>query len=263
MDQTDTYRRVFPPELLERFGFAETRSAAAVLQGTSPAEYDDVVAVLRGFNLTLRSLTDAGGSKGEIARSLDLAFRTRGWREAGHTTETVMTMRLEPYRDAGEKKALERTVTYSSSGHKVDNVKGRVGLDVEWNAKDGNLDRDLANFRALYDAAVIDVGVIITRDHERTKYAANYLAEAANAIRYSPKGERIVLLGTSTTTNLEKLVPRIERGDGGGCPILVVAITDRSYRPKAGEPELPPFTAPVQVEGAAEPTEEDEASRNP
>jgi hypothetical protein len=174
-----------------------------------------------------------------------------------------MIFRIEPYRAAGESKALERRYYFKSSGHKVDNVKGRVGLDVEWNAKDGNLDRDLANFRALHEAAVIDAGVMVTRDHERTKYAANYLAEEAGAIRYNSKGQRIVLLGTSTTTNLEKLVPRLERGDGGGCPILVVAITDRCYRQGVGDPILPPYTSPLQVEGEPEATEGDVVGDEP
>lgn len=33
--------------------------------------------------------------------------------------------------------------------------------------------------------------------------------------------------GTTTTTNLEKLEPRLTRGDAGGCPVLAVAITRR------------------------------------
>ncbi|MDQ6839959.1 MAG: hypothetical protein M3137_16935 [Actinomycetota bacterium] len=34
--------------------------------------------------------------------------------------------------------------------------------------------------------------------------------------------------GTSTTTNLTKVLPRLTRGDGGGCPILVVSICART-----------------------------------
>lgn len=33
--------------------------------------------------------------------------------------------------------------------------------------------------------------------------------------------------GTSTTSNFGKLVPRLQRGDGRGCPILAIAVTDR------------------------------------
>ncbi|MCC7104145.1 MAG: hypothetical protein IT307_03305, partial [Chloroflexi bacterium] len=164
-----------------------------------------------------------------------------------------------PYRDAGETRPIERTQRFLSEGHMVDNVRGRIALDVEWNAKDGNLDRDLANFRALHEAAVIDVGVIITRHQERTKWAANYLAEAAGRIRYDNRGHGIVLLGTTTTTNMEKLVPRLERGDGGGCPVLVIAITEKCYQPQPGDPELPPYAGSVALEGVPEgPTEPSE-----
>ena len=42
-------------------------------------------------------------------------------------------------------------------------------------------------------------------------------------------------LGTSTTSNFEKLVNRIERGDGGGCPILAIAITTKAYKQHLGD----------------------------
>ena len=92
-----------------------------------------------------------------------------------------------------------------------------MALDVEWNAKDGNLDRDVGAYRALYDAGIIDVGVIITRTHEEIR---------ALAIRLG----RIKGFNTTTTTNLMKLEPRMTRGSVGGCPLLAVAITDRCLR---------------------------------
>ena len=38
-----------------------------------------------------------------------------------------------------------------------------MALEVEWNNKDPFYDRDLNNFRLLFDLRVIDAGVIITR----------------------------------------------------------------------------------------------------
>ena len=60
---------------------------------------------------------------------------------------------------------------------------------------------------------MVNVGVLVTRAHARTRYAANVLAAATGRQRLDPAGRAVVLLGTSTTTNLEKLVPRLERGD--------------------------------------------------
>jgi len=249
LEQTDSYRRVFPKPILGRYEFAEVRNAASAIAGTNPDEFRDIVEVLDNFWLTLPSLTDPGKNKGVIASTLDTAFRKLGWREAGHETETTLTMRIEPYIGAGEKTPQIRTYKFTTSGHKVDNVRGRVALDVEWYAKDGNLDRDLANFRALHELDVIDAAVIVTRHHERTKYAANYLAEKGNVIRHDAKGDRIVLLETTTTTNLEKLTPRLEVGNAGGCPVLAVALTDLCYKPGPDDPTLPPYDAPLALKG--------------
>jgi hypothetical protein len=256
VELTRSWERVFDPDIKRRFEFAEVRNAAANLQGTNPEAFAHIAEVLSDFELSLANLTDPGRSKSDVARDLDLAFRERGWREAGSQTETRVRFSLQPYKAAGETKAVVREFPFQSEGHKVDNVYGRAALDVEWNAKDGNLDRDLANFRMLHDAALIDVGVILTRHQERTKYAANRLAELANKVRHSARGQRIVLLGTTTTTNLEKLVPRIERGDGGGCPILAIAITELCYRPAIGDPVLPPYVGPVVIPGEPQEPEE-------
>ena len=58
----------------------------------------------------------------------------------------------------------------------MDNVHGGVALDVEWNAKDGNLDRDLAAYRSLYDVGIISAGVMI--DHAGARRDARDGGEA-------------------------------------------------------------------------------------
>jgi hypothetical protein len=44
----------------------------------------------------------------------------------------------------------------------------------------------------------------------------------------SPKAVK-AWLGTSTTTNAEKLLPRVKSGNAGGCPFLAVSITNRTW----------------------------------
>lgn len=68
---------------------------------------------------------------------------------------------LQPYSPAGETEQVIRESAVFNEGYKVDNVKGRMALDIEWNAKDGNLDRDIGAYRALYDAGLIDGAVVI------------------------------------------------------------------------------------------------------
>jgi hypothetical protein len=91
-------------------------------------------------------------------------------------------------------------------------------LDVEWNAKDGNLDRDVAAYRSLHDLAIIDVAVMVTRTRDDLRELGARLGRPG-------------FLSTTTTTNLAKLQHRLARGDAGGCPVLAVAITARCFSP--------------------------------
>jgi hypothetical protein len=260
MELTKSWERVFDEELRRRYEFAEVRNAAATLKATNPAAFDHIVTALSGFALSFDDLVVPGGNKGAVATRLDRTFRELGWREAGHESKTVVTFTLRPFHGAGETQPEIRSAESLSRGHKVDNVLGGAALDVEWNAKDGNLDRDLSNFSALHEYALVDVGVILTRHQQRTKYAANTLAELANRVVYKD-GKRVVLLSTTTTTNFEQLVWRMQRGDGRGCPVLAIAVTELSYQPGAGEPQLPPYRGPIEIPGGVpeDPEEEPEA----
>lgn len=213
MDLTESYARILPVDLVERYEIREVRDAAAVMQNTNPAEFAEIVAVLNDFVLAEDDLLQPGGSKGLVATRLDGDFRELGWREGRYDTRLTSQLRLMPYRHAGEKEARVEERDVFSEGYKVDNVKGGIALDIEWNAKDGNLDRDIGAYRSLYDAGIIAAGVIITRTHTDIRDLALKLGRDA--------------FKTTTTTNLDKLVPRMTRGDAGGCPILAVAITAR------------------------------------
>ncbi len=255
MELTRSWERVFDEELRRRYEFAEVRNAAATLKATNLEAFNHLVRVLAGFALSLDDLVVPGGNKGAVARRLDRTFRELGWREAGHESKTIVTFTLRPFQGAGETKPEIRSAESESKGHKVDNVLGGAAVDVEWNAKDGNLDRDLANFSALHEYALIDVGVILTRDQQRTKYAANALAEMTNRVIHRD-GKRIVLLSTTTTTNFEQLLWRIRRGDGRGCPVLAIAVTELCYQPGAADPQLPPYGGPIDIPGVPEELEE-------
>ena len=215
MDLTESYLRgLLPQRVLKRYYMREVRNATALLAATNAKEFEEVMAVLGGFVLSEADVLHPGGNKSEVAQRLDGAFRELGWREGRHDMQVTSVLRVLPYRRAGEKKAVVRHESVvANEGYKVDNVKGRVALDVEWNAKDGNLDRDLAAYRALYDAAIIDVAVIITRSQHSLRN---------RAVRLEPETTKF---NTTTTTTMEKLEPRLTRGDAGGCPVMAFAIT--------------------------------------
>ena len=99
-----------------------------------------------------------------------------------------------------------------SPTHKVDCYKNGVALEIEWNNKDPFFDRDLNNFRLLFDLRAISVGVIITR--------CDHLQDIFDDLgRGSTYG--------SSTTHMSKLLLRIQGGGGAGCPILVFGITNK------------------------------------
>lgn len=141
----------------------------------------------------------SGGRKSVIAQRMDDFLVKRQWKETKFATKIVV--------DKDER---------DSPTHKVDCFKGRVGLEIEWNNKDPFFDRDLNNFRLLFDLRVIDVGVIITR--------ASHLQKIFKSL-----GKKVADKYGASTTHMDKLLPRIEGGGGGGCPILAFGITSKKY----------------------------------
>lgn len=226
MDLTTSYEDVVASDVRQRYVFREVRNAAKILSATNPDQFADIEAVLSEFELLTTDLVEKGGQESKLAARLNEAFRSRGWREARVDTLIRLSLRMMAYKPAGENDAVIADTETLNEGYKVDNFLGRVALDVEWNAKDGNLDRDIAAYRALYDAGLIDGAVIITRTLELRELGRRLGLDAGLSEAAAKK-----ILGTTTTTNLLKLQPRLERGDAGGCPLLVVAIAEDTWDP--------------------------------
>ena len=186
-----------PMEIAARFDVREWRNGIAILAAARPQEWADILTGLRGFRLLKSDILKPGGSKSEIAGKIDGHFTGLGWAEKQFDTRIVVD-----------------NVEYHAPTHKVDCYKNRVALEVEWNNKDPFYDRDLNNFRLLFDLRAIDVGVIVTR--------ASGLQTIFNSLG---KGASY----GNSTTHLDKLLPRIVGGGGGGCPIVAIAIKTEAY----------------------------------
>lgn len=189
-------------EIRKKFEIFDWRNAIAILSSVHKDEWCEILKVLADFELRLSQLVAKGKNKTETAKLLDSGFYAQGWLEKSFATDILVDGVATP-----------------SPTHSVDCFKGRIAVEVEWNNKDPFFDRDLNNFRLLYDLRVIDVGVIITRSTslQRWQFKNHKLLER-------DKGT----YGASTT-HTEKLYPKIRGGGAGGCPVLVFGIKEEAF----------------------------------
>lgn len=187
----------FPKDISDKYEIHEWKHASAILKHDFPKEWNDIVEMLRAFKLKKSWITQGGGNKTELARWVDEFLGSRGWKEKQFSTAVIVD-------DA----KLE------SPTHKVDCYRNRVALELEWNNKDPFYDRDLNNFRLLFDLRAISVGLIMTRCDE----LQGIFDDLGRGKSYG-----------MSTTHVSKLLPRIEGGGGAGCPIIVIGITRKLY----------------------------------
>lgn len=192
-----TTLHLVPPDLASLYEVHEWRNAVGVLATACPDEWADLQHALNAFRLYRSEVIAAGGNRSTIVDRLERPLKQAGWVERQFATAIVVD-----------------GVAKASPTHSVDCFKGRVALEVEWNNKDPFYDRDLNNFRLLFDLQVIDVGVIITRCSELQRIF-NDLGKGSS-------------YGNSTT-HMGKLLPRLRGGSGGGCPVIVFGITGALY----------------------------------
>lgn len=200
-----------PKFIQENYELHEWRYASSIFKTEYPAEWNDLVEVLTEFRLYHDHIVIGGGNKTKVANLLDDHFYRLGWRETKFDTSIHVA----------EYEVISRTVrreigqfSTDSPTHQVDEYKNHVAVEVEWNNKDPFYDRDLNNFRLLFDLRVISVGVIITRTSE----LQTLFKRLGIGHKYG-----------KNTTNMAKLLPRLEGGSGGGCPVLVFGIKPSLY----------------------------------
>ena len=190
-------------DLLPGWDCYDWRNAATILQHAHFDEWSDLAEILGAFRLKRSDLVAKGrGNKSAIAKAIDSEFYDRGWIE--HTFQTSILV------------DEDRSDTPT---HAVDCFRGKVALELEWNNKDPFFDRDLNNFRLLYDLRIADVGILVTRSTGLQKWLK---------ARHAELGKRPETYGVSTT-HFDKLEPRILGGGAGGCPVLVLAMTEQLY----------------------------------
>lgn len=187
-----------PSFVKENYYCGEWHHASAVMLGDHPCEWQDLMDALSAFRLKRSYISSGGGRKTKLANDFDSIFSARGWAETKFDTRSLV--------DDNE---------YVTPTHKIDMFKNGIAVELEWNNKTEFYDRDLNNFRLLYQLRTVSVGVIVTRSDE--------LQEIFNSLgRGSSYGP--------STTILSKLVSKIEGGGAGGCPVLTFGIKKSLYR---------------------------------
>lgn len=189
---------LIPTDIRDNYKVFEWNHAIAILKEDFPNEFEEIMGVLRGFQLNRSDIVARGGRKSPVAKRLDQPFYDMEWREKQFQIHNTID---------GDEVHIPT--------HKVDCYKNRVGVEVEWNNKDPFYDRDLNNFRLLFDLNAISVGVIITRCDE----LQHIFDELGKGSSYG-----------ASTTHWSKLIPRIEGRGSGGCPVLVFGISESLYR---------------------------------
>lgn len=186
-----------PEFIREYYEVIDWKHACSILKNDFPNEWDDIINVLMGFRLKRSDIIIPGGRKSKVAIAIDTILFSKGWVEKGFETLRMID-----------------GVTIPQPTHKIDCYKNRIALEIEWNNKDPFYDRDLNNFRILFDLQAISVGVIITRCDELQRI----FDTLGRGKSYG-----------SSTTHMSRLTNRIMGLGGGGCPILVFGITNKLY----------------------------------
>lgn len=188
---------LLPAFIRKHYEVHEWKHACAILHQDFAPEWNDICEVMTEFRFRKSWIAVGGGRKSEVSAKIDSELYKRGWKEKHFDTEILI-----------DDEPIE------SPTHKIDCFKNRVALEIEWNNKDPFYDRDLNNFRLLFDLRAVSVGVIVTRCDDLQE-----IFEAIN--RGSSFGQ--------STTHMSKLLPRVLGGGGGGCPLLVLGISKKLY----------------------------------
>lgn len=213
--------RVFGKDLLKKFEIYSYRNAAAILATNFPTQFKSLVEALTEFQITREMIRLPGGSKGPIAMYVDTLFREEnGWQEARISADLHVKLLHAKKKEVVLKEYVREGFL---DGHRIDFLKGRVALDLEWNSKDQTYDRDLYAFSAFYEAGAIDLGIIITRGNSLDIPYLRSLGKVLKKDRSEGDAEVYKKFGASTTW-MGKLLYRLDAGRNGGCPVLAIGI---------------------------------------
>jgi hypothetical protein len=195
--------------------YGATRYADVILKESFGSRFDDLVAALAWFRPTLDELRSGGGGRTVFVKRFDdsLAAMTEAaqqvWGKQNITIEKSLGLDGTPLRRS---RVRGHEIDMFGMGTLVQPLPG-IAVEMEWNNKDPFYDRDLINFQALHQEGAIAVGVIVTRGPSLQALIGPTIRSKDGGLKYG-----------QSTTHWQKLVPKVNLGGGGECPLLLVGI---------------------------------------
>lgn len=227
-DPQELAEAAFDGDLLRRYSVRSYRSATAVLQQRAPEEFAAIKRVLRAFTISATEIRSPGGNRMEATTRFAKLAGTAGFHEEVHIeADLVVKLKAGKGQSAQEVDRILRQDYIHN--HMIDFWKGRVAFDYEWNSKDQTYDRDLYAFRSFFEAGVIDVGVIVTRELSNDFFKS--LGLCLDRLGRETDQTVAAKFGASTT-GTHKLISRIAAGRSGGCPVLAIGILPENITPE-------------------------------
>lgn len=211
------------------------RHAAAILGSSFPEELREIERALLEFRITTRDIAMPGGNESVIPKQFSSILRTLDWHETQIKGDLTVHVIKNEAIGTNRGSVREREIDDDANlvlpnyvdAHRIDYVKGRVALDLEWNSKDQTYDRDLYAFRMFHECGLISVGVLITRSEKLNPVFERIPSrDKEGNIERMPDGKPRSCkrkYGASTTW-MGKLIYRLEARRHGGCPVLVFGI---------------------------------------
>lgn len=89
------------------------------LKNDFPNEWNDIINVLESFRLNKSDIVKAGGRKSPVSNKIDNFLYSLDWVEKSFDTKVLID----------EQK-------HTTPTHKIDCLKNRIALEIEWNNKD-------------------------------------------------------------------------------------------------------------------------------
>ncbi|MGR3179283.1 MAG: BglII/BstYI family type II restriction endonuclease [Candidatus Anammoxibacter sp.] len=161
-DSVNEMAKNISSNVLELYDVYSYRHAAAILKTSFSNELKEIEQALLKFRITIMDIALPGGNESVIPKQFSEYLRPYNWLEtriqgdliirvSKQSEEVLTTGKLKKHKLVDKPPIILGNYI---DGHKIDYVKGRVALDMEWNSKDQTYDRDLYAFRMFHEQEI-------------------------------------------------------------------------------------------------------------